>query len=300
MNRSAHLRSDDGWLAAAWAHPSSKTFIVDEARALVAGDRLVWTSTSDAPDGERLFLGTPDDGESGAAFFAVIGSLPDTPPEGARAVSLREVGSMLSGDEAALLAEAAALERWHARHPFCPRCGAPTTAALGGHVRICTADGSEHYPRTDPAVIMLVLDDEGRALLGHQPSWPPGRMSTLAGFVEAGETLEDAVAREVFEEVGVVVDEVRYVESQPWPFPSSLMVAFTAHAASSDFVIDGTEISEARWFTREELAACVAEGSLGLPMRSSVAFRLIDGWYGGGLAGLGVGNGALSRAPTPS
>jgi NAD+ diphosphatase len=109
-------------------------------------------------------------------------------------------------------------------------------------------------------------------------------MSTLAGFVEAGETLEDAVAREVLEEVGVVVDDVRYVESQPWPFPSSLMVAFTAHAASSDLAVDGVEISEARWFTREELATCLADGSLGLPMRSSVAFRLINSWYGGGLA----------------
>ena len=286
MNRSAHLRADDAWLAAAWTHPSSRLLVVDETRALVAGDRLVWTPTRSAPDGERLFLGTPDSGESGAAYFAVVASLPDTLPEGSRAASLREVGSVLSADEAALLAHASALERWHARNPFCPGCGAATVAALGGHLRRCVEDGAEHYPRTDPAVIMLVVDDEGRALLGHQPSWPAGRMSTLAGFVEAGETLEEAVAREVLEEVSVMVDDVRYVESQPWPFPSSLMLAFTAHAASSDVVVDGVEIAEARWFSRDELTTCVRDGSLRLPMRSSVAFRLIDGWYGGGLATL--------------
>jgi NAD+ diphosphatase len=251
---------------------------------LTAGDRLVWTSTGNAPHGERLFLGTPDDGESGAAYFAVIAALPAAPPEGTRAASLRDVGAVLSADEAGLLAHASALEQWHTRHPRCPRCGAPTTARMGGHIRVCVEDGSEHYPRTDPAVIMLVTDDADRALLGHQPSWPQGRMSTLAGYVEAGETLEEAVAREVAEEVGVVVDAVRYVESQPWPFPSSLMLAFTAHAASSDVAVDGVEITEARWFSRDQLAAAVDDGSLRLPMRASVAFRLIDGWYGGGLA----------------
>ncbi|HEX7107357.1 MAG TPA: NAD(+) diphosphatase [Acidothermaceae bacterium] len=283
MNRSAHLRSDDAWLAAAWAHPSSKVLVIDNARALTAGDRLVWTPAGDAPDGERLFLGTPDDGESGAAYFAVMGALPASPPEGTRAASLREVGSVLPAAEAGLMAHASALEQWHLRHPRCPRCGAPTTARLGGHVRVCVDDGSEHYPRTDPAVIMLVTDDADRALLGHQPSWPQGRMSTLAGYVEAGETLEEAVVREVAEEVGVVVDGVRYVESQPWPFPSSLMLAFTAHATSSDLAPDGVEITDARWFTRDEMTACAGDGSLRLPMRASVAFRLINRWHGGDL-----------------
>lgn len=281
MNRSAHLRSDAAWLGAAWARPSSKVLVVENARALVAGDRLVWTTTGGAPDGERLFLGTPDGGESGDAYFAVIAALPETPPEGTRSASLREVGAVLSADDAMLLAHASALEQWHVRHPRCPSCGGPTTASLGGHIRVCVDDGSEHYPRTDPAVIMLVTDDADRALLGHQPSWPQGRMSTLAGYVEAGETLEAAVVREVAEEVGVVVDDVRYVESQPWPFPSSLMLAFTAHATSSDLAVDGAEISEARWFSREELTACVNDGSLRLPMRASVAFRLISRWYGG-------------------
>ena len=283
MNRSAHLRSDDAWLASAWAAASSKAVVVDNGRALVGGDRLLWTSTRSAPEGERLFLGTPDDGASGAAYFAVIAPLPEEAPEGTRAASLRDVGAVLPADDAALLAQASALEQWHARHPRCPRCGAATTARLGGHIRVCVEDGSEHYPRTDPAVIMLVTDDADRALLGRQPSWPQGRMSTFAGYVEAGETLEEAVAREVVEEVGVVVDTVRYVESQPWPFPSSLMLAFTAHAASPELAIDGVEITEARWFSRDEFAACVEDGSLRLPMRASVAFRLINGWYGGGL-----------------
>ena len=127
MNRSAHLRSDDAWLAAAWSHPASKVLIVDNARALVAGDHLLWTSSGNAPVGERLFLGTPDDGESGAAYFAVAAALPGE-PEGTRAASLRDVGAVLSADEAALLAHAAALEQWHARHPRCPGCGAPTAA----------------------------------------------------------------------------------------------------------------------------------------------------------------------------
>ncbi len=283
MNRSAHLRSDDAWIAAAWGHPSSKVLVVHDARALVGGEHLVWTSPSNAPDGERLFLGTPDDGESGAAYFAVMADLPDEPPEGTQPASLRDVGAVLSADEAMLLAHASALEQWHVRHPRCPRCGAPTTASVGGHIRVCVEDGSEHYPRTDPAVIMLVTDDADRALLGHQPSWPQGRMSTLAGYVEAGETLEEAVVREVGEEVGVVVDDVRYVESQPWPFPSSLMLAFTAHARSSDLALDGVEITDARWFTRDEMTACIGDGSLRLPMRASVAFRLINRWYGGGL-----------------
>src|SRR6185437_2045783 len=127
----------------------------------------------------------------------VMAALPDEVPEGTRAASLRDVGAVLSADEAGLLAHASALEQWHSRHPRCPRCGAPTCASMGGHLRVCVEDRSEHYPRTDPAVIMLVTDDAERALLGRQPSWPQGRMSTLAGYVEAGETLEEAVAREV-------------------------------------------------------------------------------------------------------
>jgi NAD+ diphosphatase len=187
-----------------------------------------------------------------------------------------------------MLAHASALERWHERNPYCPQCGAPTVAILAGHARRCTREGTEHHPRTDPAVIMLVTDADDRCLLGHAPAWPPRRMSTLAGFVEAGEALEHAVEREVGEEVGVAVDQISYVGSQPWPFPSSLMLAFMARATIRHRVpelADG-EISYARWFSRAELRAAVGDGLLLLPMRASIAFFLIQTWFGPDLAEL--------------
>jgi NAD+ diphosphatase len=282
VDRAAHLRADTAWLRAAWENPASKVMVVAGGRTLVAGDRLVWTTPAVAPPGERFFLGTST-GERGG-YFAVAADLPQPPPEGARAASLRDVGAQLSAAEVGLLAHAAALEQWHARHTFCHLCGAATVVEMGGHIRRCVADGSEHYPRTDPAVIMLVTDDDDRALLGHQPSWPHGRMSTLAGYVEAGETLEQAVAREVAEEVGIGVDDICYVRSQPWPFPASLMLAFTARATGTELAPDGVEITEARWFSRDEMIDAVRDGSLKLPMPASVAFFLVDRWFGGGLA----------------
>jgi len=282
VDRAGHHRSDDGWLNSAWHDENSRALVVHDGRAAVIDDHLVWTTPAAAPSGERLFLGVPP-GSSTAAYFAVLAEVSEEVP-GAKPGSLRDVGAQLDPFEAALLAEAAALEQWHARHPYCPRCGAQTVAAMGGHLRRCVADGSEHYPRTDPAVIMLVVDDDDRALLARQPSWPEGRMSTLAGYVDAGETLEQAVAREVLEEVRVSVDGISYVASQPWPFPSSLMLAFTAHATSTSITVDGTEISEARWFTREELKTAMDDATLRLPMRASVAFYLIERWFGPNLA----------------
>ena len=151
-----------------------------------------------------------------------------------------------------------------------------------GHVRRCPACGAEHFPRTDPAVIMLVTDDAGRALLGHNPQWPPNRFSTLAGFVEPGESAEQAVVREIEEESGVDVVDVRYLGSQPWPFPSSLMLGFTARALDPDAVhVDGEEIHEARWFSPDDLRAAVASGEVLFPPSVSIARRLIEHWYGG-------------------
>jgi NAD+ diphosphatase len=287
IDRAAHLRADDEWLARAWANQSSRVLVVDDGRALVdQRDVLVLLQPADSPVGERYFLGVaaPSDVEADVGVFAVAAPLPDRPPSGMRTANLREVGASLSDADAGLFAHAAALEQWHARHVRCPLCGAATVVALAGHVRRCVNDGSEHYPRTDPAVIMLVTDGDDRCLLGRQPSWPAGRMSTLAGYVEAGETLEHAVVREVFEEVGIRVGDVRYVASQPWPFPSSLMLAFTAKATTTELNIDGDEIAEARWFTRDELRIAITGGSLRLPMSASVAFYLIDGWFGGDLA----------------
>jgi NAD+ diphosphatase len=280
IDRAAEHRADSSWLATAWAHPLSRAFAVQDSRALVRdepGAALVWSSPSDL-DGERLFLGVhPDDPDAG--YFAVIAPLAEQTR--ARPASLRDVGAVLSDADAGMLAHASALERWHARNPFCPQCGSPTETLMAGHARRCLAEGTEHHPRTDPAVIMLVTDSDDRCLLGHAPGWPPRRMSTLAGFVEAGESLERAVAREVAEEVGVTVEEVSYVGSQPWPFPCSLMLAYNARAKRHVVprLADG-EISFARWFSRDEMRAAIEDGSLLLPMRASIAFFLIQNWFG--------------------
>lgn len=202
------------------------------------------------------------------------------PLPGLRWVALRAIGAELSDADAGLATTAVALDAWHARHPRCPRCGAPTTSTAAGWTRRCTVDGSEHYPRTDPAVIMAVVDDSDRLLLGHAAAWAPHRFSTLAGFVEAGESVEHAVRREVAEETTVLVGDVAYAGSQPWPFPASLMLGFRARALSTDVVVDGVELTEARWFSRDELAAAVATGDLVLPSPASIAHALIEDWYG--------------------
>ncbi|MCZ2264736.1 NAD(+) diphosphatase, partial [Isoptericola sp. QY 916] len=189
----------------------------------------------------------------------------------------------------ALAAEAVALAAWHASHERCPRCGEPTVVEQAGWVRRCVAQDVEVYPRTDPAVIMAVVDDADRLLLGHAAHWPEGRYSTLAGYVEPGEGLEQAVRREVAEETSVVIGDapgdVVYRGSQPWPFPASLMLGFRARAVATDVEVDGTEVTAARWFTREELAAGVAAGEVGLPGRPSIARALVEEWYGEELPG---------------
>ncbi|WP_369796637.1 NAD(+) diphosphatase [Cellulomonas sp. URHE0023] len=197
--------------------------------------------------------------------------------------SLRVLGATLDGAEAGLATTAVALDAWHDRHVRCPRCGAATRVRQAGWIRVCVVDGSEHYPRTDPAVIMAVVDDADRILLGHAAQWAPGRWSTLAGFVESGESLEHAVRREVLEETGVVVGDVAYRGSQPWPFPASLMLGFRAVALTSDIVVDGVELGDARWFTRDELATAVASGEVIPPGRASIARALIEDWFGGPL-----------------
>jgi len=184
----------------------------------------------------------------------------------------------LGPSEAGLLAHAAALVNWHSTHPRCARCGAATEVVHAGHVRECPACGASHFPRTDPAVIMLVTDPADRALLARQPSWPPNRYSTLAGFVEPGESLEDAVRREIDEEVGVTVQDVTYAGSQPWPFPSSLMVGFFAQARTTGLRPDPEEIAEARWVERGELEQLCDRNQMQLPGRLSISRWLIETW----------------------
>ncbi len=253
--------------------------VEDGAAAVVEQDRprLVLVPSDAAPDGDRLYLGRDADGP----LFAVAGPLPLD--GGSRRLGLREVGVLLDDRDAGLLVHAVGLANWHAAHPRCARCGAATQVVRGGSVRRCPADGSEHFPRTDPAVIMLVHDGGDRCVLGRQASWPAGRFSTLAGFVEPGESAEQAVAREVGEEAGIAVTDVAYVTSQPWPFPSSLMLAFTARAEPDAVPLprDG-ELAEVRWFSREEVRAAQEGRSSGLrtPPSVSVAWHLIHGWAG--------------------
>lgn len=286
VDRAAHHRTDEAWLAAAWSHPTTRVFVVSGGQVLVedAPDgrtELVMTPAFDAPETEmhRYFLGIDPDG---VRYFALQkDALPGRMDGAARPAGLREVGGLLSPLEAGLMVHAVALENWQRMHRFCSRCGERTVIAAAGHIRRCPACLTEHYPRTDPAVIMLVTDDQDRALLGRQLHWPEGRFSTLAGFVEPGEAIEQAVRREVAEEVGVTVgDDVTYMASQPWPFPSSLMLGFFARATSSEISVDGEEIHEARWFSREELRAAFASGEVLPPFGISIAARLIEQWYG--------------------
>jgi NAD+ diphosphatase len=278
VDRASHLRRDTEWLATRWKDPATRVLVVSDGTVMVAGDppALVLLPATDLPDIEpqsRWFLGLDTDG---TALFAVPGALAD----GARTVNLREVGALLDDRDAGLMTAAVALEAWHTSHTHCARCGAPTSIGEAGMVRICPVDESLHHPRVDPAVIMSVVDDDDRLLLGHQARWPARRFSTLAGFVEPGESLEQAVAREVREETSVIVDAATYVGSQPWPFPSSLMLGFHAHATTIRISVDEVEISDARWFARDELAAAVASGRIRLPPGLSIARRLIERWHG--------------------
>ncbi len=192
---------------------------------------------------------------------------------------LRRTAGLLPDDEAGLLAYARAMVSWRQRSRHCGACGSPTSGASAGHVARCSNEGcgAEQFPRIDPAIIVLVTDGE-RALLGRQAAWPAGRYSTIAGFVEPGESLEDAVAREVLEETGVAVHESTYHSSQPWPFPSSLMIGFTATASAEAVAKPDEELEDVRWFTREDIAS----GFPGLPLPQSVSFRLIEDWYDAG------------------
>ncbi|MEV6125366.1 NAD(+) diphosphatase [Streptomyces violaceusniger] len=285
IDRSAHHRLDEAWLAAAWSHPTTRVFVVSGGQALVddtpdGRTELVMTPSFEAPPTEnhRYFLGTD---QEGVRYFALQkDSLPGRMDQSARPAGLREAGVLLSERDAGLLVHAVALENWQRLHRFCSRCGERTMIAAAGHIRRCPACGAEHYPRTDPAVIMLVRDEQDRALLGRQVHWPEGRFSTLAGFVEPGESIEQAVVREVAEEAGVTVGEVEYVASQPWPFPSSLMLGFMAQATSSRIQVDGEEIHEARWFSRDDLRAAIESGEVLPPSGISIAARLIELWYG--------------------
>jgi NAD+ diphosphatase len=245
--------------------------------------RLVFVAPAEAADGVRFLLGIDD---AGVAYFGVAGPLPQPELPGVRPAYLREVGPLLSDRDAGLMTHAIALANWHETFTHCPRCGAVTDPVSSGHARRCPVDDSEHFPRVDPAKIVLVTDPAGRCLLARNALWPERRVSILAGFVEAGESAEQAVAREVHEETGIVVDSVTYLGSQPWPMPQSLMLGFRAEAAgSTEITVDADEIAEAHWYSRDDLREAVESGSLLLPPPVSIAHRIIESWYGGPLPG---------------
>jgi NAD+ diphosphatase len=286
VDRAAERRTDIGWIERAWAAPETRVLVVSESRAVVTladgGPELVLVSPRDAPEGTRFLLGVDDDG---VAYFGVSGELPAVDKvrsgNGSKALQLRSIGADLSARDAGLLTHAVALANWHDAHTHCPRCGTPTVPAAAGHLTTCPADGTEHFPRLDPAVIMLVIDSQDRLLLARNATWPQGRMSVLAGFVEPGESCEHAVAREVMEEASIVVGQVEYLGSQPWPMPRSLMLGFRAVAADGqEIAVDEEEIGEARWFTRAELIEAIEARQLSVAPTSSIARRLIEYWYG--------------------
>ena len=237
---------------------------------------LVWGTLADAAqDAELVFLGLDD----GKPCFAAVPAQGDASPRMANP-RLWSVMATLSADDLAIYGGARSITDWHARHRFCAACGGPTTIAKGGWQRNCTACQTQHFPRTDPVTIMLVEQD-GKLLLGRGLGWPERAYSALAGFVEPGESIEEAVAREVLEETGVVVRDVAYIASQPWPFPSQLMMGAYCVADAPDITLDTTELADARWFTRDEIRAAMqgdADAPINTPPRQAIAHHLLRWW----------------------
>jgi NAD+ diphosphatase len=277
VDRSAHLRSDEAYIKSAWPNALVLQFVSEKfvsysnQLTFVKGASLgEYDSQIDyflgVKDGENFFLRHLNDETLTSEFK-----------------SLRAIGSFLSPRDIGLAVHAQGLANWHSKHPRCSLCGGPTVVVLAGAVRRCPADQSEHYPRTDGAIIVLIKDDKDQVLLGRQKVWPKHRFSTFAGFVEPGESFEHCVIREVREEAGVELTKINYLGSQPWPFPASLMIAFEAVTNTPELArADGDEIEEIRWFSREDMKAAIADKSLILPLEISVARQMINAWYGDG------------------
>lgn len=303
-DRAGERRVDAAWIAERRLHPRSRLLVLTQEGALVAGDAGArgpddWYAhgggagplsaarlpVADGIPDDAVLLGVSPDGD---ALFA-LDRLPDTAvrPDDVTALDVRAAAALLPAGDAGLLAQANTLLHWHRTTRFCGTCGEATEPRDGGHMRRCP-NGHEHHPRTDPVVIMLVVDGAAdRVLLGRQPSWPKGRYSALAGFVEPGEALEAAVAREVLEEARVQVGAVRYVASQPWPFPASLMLGFEADWAGGEGEVGDDELDDVRWATREELHEAVraeeareVDVPLLLPPKLAIARHLVDVWLG--------------------
>lgn len=283
LDRAAERRDEADWLAARASSGQARFLVLDadqQALALPDGDALRWLDAAERatllPERPASLLGITEHhtffllhaGDSGEAIASALG---------ARRLPLREAGLTLPADQAGLFAYAKGLAHWQREMRHCHACGASVQLVASGHRARCTGCGKLHFPRTDAAVIVIVEHD-GACLLGRQANWPPGRYSTLAGFVEPGESLEDAVRREVAEEAGVRVDQVHYHSSQPWPLPASLMVGFTATAHDRGIQLRDGELEDARWFTPAQIAEGLADGSFATPPKLSVSYRLLAHW----------------------
>lgn len=280
-DRLGNQRVDEDWVDARWNDPRTRVMLLHKSTVAVdeARSAPVYVTPAEAPEGGRVLLGWED----GTTYFAVLLT---EPPGDRRMAGLREIGVELGDRDAGLVTHAVAMANWHRVYRHCPRCSARLRSEQAGHVRRCEGCRRQQFPRTDPAVIMLVTDGDERCLLAHNAASHRERgYSTLAGFVEPGESLEHAVRREILEEVGIEVGAVTYAGSQPWPLPGSLMVGFFAAAESTRISVDGDEISAARWFSRDELLATAESGEVVLPGHISIARRLIESWYGGELPG---------------
>ena len=288
-NRMGLRRTDEDWLAERMADPTTRVLVVAGNRLRPVDGAVEWVSPDRAPAGTLVLLGDADD----VVHLAVVVAPEDTPGDPEEWVPLRSVLTTVADhapDQAPLLMHAIGLAEWHHATKFCPRCGGSLVSRAAGHELRCTQCDRAQFPRTDPAVIMAITIGEGddeAILLGRNRAWPPGRWSTLAGFCEPGETLEDSVRREVDEEVGVRVGEVSYFGSQPWPLPASLMLGFTGRALTTEIDVDGAEIEEARWWTRAEFVAAARSGELMVPRGISISSSLIESWFGRPLEGPG-------------
>jgi NAD+ diphosphatase len=287
VDRANWRRKDPAWLAERLVDPESRFVPVWRTQNLVvtvagAAPQAAFLPRHEiACEGDCVLLGVVEE----RAYFALDLSPVEAPLEALRSAlpveftDLRRVGPLLARHEGSLLAYARGITYWHSRHRFCGVCGSPTLSEEAGHVRRCSNEAckAQHFPRTDPAVIMLVHDGD-RCLLGRQRIWPAGMHSTLAGFVEPGESLEEAVAREVEEETAIRVDEVTYHSSQPWPFPASIMLGFHARARTTEIRVDHSELQDARWYDRAFLLSHEDNDDFRMPRRDSIARRLIEDW----------------------
>lgn len=274
LDRADHFRRDSHALAMARMHPAARFLVLDDLKPLLLrdGSDLCWVRRSEAGEGPTVLLGLDDEGAPRFAVDCPCGDI-DAVPTDARAC-----GASLDRGRAGIVAQARSLLDWHRRHQFCANCGHPTEMVKGGYGRHCDGCGAEHFPRVDPVVIMLAVKD-GMALVGRQPRFPRGFFSALAGFVEPGESLEEAVARELHEEAGIRVRSVRYVASQPWPFPSSLMLGAIAEADGFELALDAVEIEEARWVSRDEVRAVLnGSGDWLAPPPLAIAHSLLAAW----------------------